>query len=285
MKLYAISDLHLGYELNRQALATLPPYPEDWLIVAGDIGETEEHLKYALTILTRTFAQVLWLPGNHDLWTVRTDGGVFAGEAKYRRLVAICHDYGVITPEDPYILWPSMECPYVLAPLFTLYDYSFRPDTIAEHDVVTWAEAAGTISNDEFLLDPSPYASKAKWCQVRCQYTEQRLAEVDTHPLVLINHFPLRQDLVRLPGIPRFSPWCGTRRTEQWHTRFSARVVVYGHLHMRATDYRDGVRFEEVSLGYPRHWHYNRPIQSYLREILPATDVRTLDNGGPFWHW
>ena len=83
------------------------------------------------------------------------------------------------------------------------------------------------------------------------------------HPLVLINHFPLRQDLVRLSTIPRFSLWCGTRYTENWHTRFRAAVVISGHLHRPATDWRDGVRFEEVSLGYPREWgvHWRHPGQ------------------------
>ena len=70
MKLYAISDLHLGHEINRQALAAIPSYPEDWLILAGDMGETTAHLRYALSILSRRFAQLLWVPGNHDLWTL-----------------------------------------------------------------------------------------------------------------------------------------------------------------------------------------------------------------------
>ena len=70
MKLYAISDLHLGFEINRQALEAMPAYPEDWLILAGDTGETTAHLRLALSILTRRFAQLLWVPGNHDLWTL-----------------------------------------------------------------------------------------------------------------------------------------------------------------------------------------------------------------------
>jgi hypothetical protein len=31
-------------------------------------------------------------------------------------------------------------------------------------------------------------------------------------------------------------------------------VAVYGHLHIPRTARYDGVRFEEVSLGYPREW-------------------------------
>ena len=67
MRLFAISDLHLRYERTRAALQALAPHPDDWLIVAGDVGETEQHLRFALTILKRRFARLLWVPGNHDL--------------------------------------------------------------------------------------------------------------------------------------------------------------------------------------------------------------------------
>ena len=32
----------------------------------------------------------------------------------------------------------------------------------------------------------------------------------------------MRHDVCRLPRIPRFTPWCGTTRTEAWHLRFGA---------------------------------------------------------------
>lgn len=60
--------------------------------------------------------------------------------------------------------------------------------------------------------------------------------------------------------------------TEDWHIRFRALAVVSGHLHMRATRWRDGVRFEEVSLGYPRQWEVSRGVGEYLRQILPVPE-------------
>jgi len=85
----------------------------------------------------------------------------------------------------------------------------------------------------------------------------------------------LRQDLVTIPRIPRFSIWCGTRRTEDWHRRFNARVVVSGPLHVRSTRYRDGVRFEEVSFGYPRQHPDVDTIDGFVREIWPAPPSST----------
>jgi UDP-2,3-diacylglucosamine pyrophosphatase LpxH len=86
--------------------------------------------------------------------------------------------------------------------------------------------------------------------------------------LILVNHFPLRSDLAVLPRIPRFKVWCGTRLTEDWHRRYNVEAVVYGHLHLRSSRMLDGVRFEEVSLGYPRQWDPSRGIGAYLRRIL-----------------
>jgi 3',5'-cyclic AMP phosphodiesterase CpdA len=273
MKLYAISDLHLSSDINRQALEALPLYPEDWLILAGDIGETKGHLEFALSVLTRRFRRLLWVPGNHDLWTLPSDRGGLRGEAKYKQLVAICRDYGVLTPEDPYVFWVGEGPACLLAPLFVLYDYSFRPKHVPAERAVEWAAETNVICADEVLLYPDPHPSRSAWCANRCAYTEQRLREASSGTsLVLINHFPLRQDLVQLSRNPRFSVWCGTQRTESWHTCFPVLVVVYGHLHSRGTYFRDGVRFEDVSLGLsPWNWDHESGIQTYLREVFPGS--------------
>ena len=138
MKLYAIADLHLGHPTNREALHRLSPHPEDWLILAGDVAETEDRLDAAFTLLNQRFARLIWVPGNHELWTTSRVAGAARGEARYRALVALARARGVVTPEDPYPIWPG-DGRTVIAPLFLLYDYSFRPDTVAAADVLAWA--------------------------------------------------------------------------------------------------------------------------------------------------
>lgn len=279
MKLWAIADLHLRHEANREALAALPPRPGDWLIVAGDIGESEEQMRFAFEILGRRFARLLWVPGNHELWSAPSAPDTLAGEAKYLRMVEICRSYDVLTPEDPYRVWPGAvgrsdgEPPRTvrIAPLFLLYDYTFGPDGVAPEEAVRWAMEDETLCSDEVLLRPAPYPSRPAWCAARCREAERRLeqASADGSALVLVNHWPLRRELAVLPAIPRFAIWCGTRRTEEWHRRFDALAVVYGHLHIPRTTTIDGVRFEEVSFGYPRNWQGRRTLEEALRQILP----------------
>lgn len=271
MKLYAISDLHVRYPENRKALEALPEHPDDWLIVGGDVGETEEHLAYALRLLRKRFRQLIWVPGNHELWTLPKDPNRLRGEARYLSMVALCREHGVLTPEDPFPQWPGSPTPLFLVPMFLLYDYTFRPDDVPVERSVEWAMAAGLLCADEAVLFPEPFPSRSEWCAARCEATQARLEQLPKDAeTVLINHFPLRQDHAILPAIPRFSIWCGTRRTTDWHLRYRARVVVSGHLHIRSTRWKDGVRFEEVSLGNPGQWRSERGVEGHLREILPG---------------
>jgi len=192
------------------------------------------------------------------------------GRFKYGELIDLCRSHGVLTPEDPYPIVAIGGKQVRIAPLFVLYDYSFRPSDVPSERALEWANETGVVCADEVFLHPDPYDGIAEWCHARCELTELRLETYRNDlPTVLINHFPLREDLATLPRIPRFSLWCGTRRTENWHLRFNATVVVSGHLHIRSTSRRDGVRFEEVSLGYPHQWTGSTTLDRCVREILP----------------
>lgn len=285
--LLATSDLHVSHRANRAALGAIGHYPHAWLIVAGDVGEKPEHLEQTLEVLVPRFGRVVWTPGNHDLWCPRTAPDRTRGQARYEELLAICRRFGVLTPEDPYVAWPAEPGTY-LVPMFLLFDYTFRPPHVRLEDAVAWARETGVVSGDELMLSPEPWPSAPAWCHARCDLTEARLAALPPGSrTILINHWPLRHDLARPPRVPRFSIWCGTVRTEDWARRFRARAVVSGHLHLRTTLWRHGVRYEEVSLGYPRDWRQDRGIDWYLREILPASPVsseRFVPARDPFHH-
>ncbi len=271
MKLFALSDLHLNHRVNRKALERLEPHLDDWLLVPGDVAEKLEHVEWAWEMLAPRFAKLLWVPGNHELWTSIAREETLKGQAKYDALVELCRAHGVLTPEDPYPLFEGEGGPVLIALLFLLYDYSFRPDDVAYEDVIEWAAADGVRCSDESLLGHAPYESRRAWCEARVEATIPRLeAAARDHELVLVNHWPLRRDTIWIPRIPRFMPWCGTRASEDWHLRYRAKAVVSGHLHVRSRRWIDGVRFEEVSLGYPRHWKQEKGINHYLREVLPG---------------
>ena len=284
--LLATSDLHVTHEGNRDIIERIrPQHDDDWLIVAGDVADSTDAIEWALRLLAGRFATVIWTPGNHELWTVPKDPAAARGVRRYENLVRLCRDLGVITPEDEYPIFTTDDESLVVAPLFLLYDYSFRDPGTSLGAAMDHAYSTGLVFSDEQLLHPDPFPSRQAWCHDRVRLTEQRLAAVPAdRRTVLVSHFPLHRGPTRMLRHPHLAMWCGTELTADWHTRFRAAAAVYGHLHIPVTLEFDGVRFDEVSLGYPREWR-SRPTQppQPVRSIVPADLSRQPWNHRPEW--
>src|SRR5687768_1095227 len=110
--LFAVSDLHVSYPQNRSVVDTLEPESAgDWLIVAGDLGEQFADIERTLAALRGRFGSVIWVPGNHELWTLPADPVQLRGLARYQALVRMCRDIGVVTPEDDFPVWHGPDGP------------------------------------------------------------------------------------------------------------------------------------------------------------------------------
>ena len=291
-RLLAVSDLHVGYAENRAyADALSPGDPGDWLIVAGDVGEVFADVGFVLASLANRFTKVIWTPGNHELWTVPSDPVTLRGAARYEALVKVCRRFGVLTPEDEFPVWDGPGGPVTVAPLFTLYDYSFRAGGAAagarpagarptagavagrqagddgRPAALAAARKAGIRPADEGRLHADPYPTAAAWCRDLVTAAERRLDAV-AGPVVLVSHWPLVSEPVTALRHQEFAPWCGTTLTAGWHTSHQVVAAVYGHLHIPRTTRYDGVRFEEVSVGYPREWQHRGTSPPDPRVIL-----------------
>jgi 3',5'-cyclic AMP phosphodiesterase CpdA len=269
----ALSDLHVGFPENREIIKELCPESSgDWLVLAGDVGELSPDIEWALRTLSERFATVVWAPGNHELWTHLDDPVQLRGVQRYQHLVTLCRGLGVLTPEDPYQVWEGPDGPATIVPLFLLYDYTFLPvGAVTKEQGLAQAYQTGVVCTDEALLHPDPYPSREAWCWARIEETERRLAQRDTTlPVVFVTHYPLVREPTRVLRYPEFAQWCGTTHTHDWHLRFNATAVVYGHLHIPGVTWHDGVRFVEASIGYPREWRRRGTRPGIPRQILPA---------------
>src|SRR5699024_10221962 len=225
-----------------------------------------------LARLSERFARVVWLPGNHELWTTHRDPVQLRGEQRYEELVRRCREIDVDTPEDEFPVWEHARYPLTIVPLFLLYDYSWRSAGAADStlaEALRQARAARVVCTDEFMLHPDPYASRYDWCRHRLKISEQRLATLPAGSrTILVSHWPLHRHVTEPLRHPEFAMWCGTDDTTDWHLRYGAELSVYGHLHIPRTTYRDGVRFEEVSVGYPKEWRHRAKGAVPVRRLL-----------------
>ncbi|WP_410627447.1 metallophosphoesterase family protein [Amycolatopsis sp. cmx-8-4] len=271
--LFATSDLHVTHEGNGPILdSVVPETPEDWLLVAGDVAERADVTIATLKTLRERFAKVVWVPGNHELWTTKNDDCQLRGQARYEHLVEGCREIGVLTPEDEYPVWQHGSRPLTIAPLFLLYDYSWRTPAAegkSLEEALRQAREAGVVCTDEYFLHPDPYPSRQAWCAERLKISTERLDAIpEDHGTILMSHWPLHRHPTAPLYWPEFALWCGSTKTEDWHLRYRAEIAVYGHLHIPRTTEADGVRFEEVSLGYPREWRKRARGAVPMRRIL-----------------
>ncbi|APT92343.1 serine/threonine protein phosphatase [Corynebacterium phocae] len=245
--LWATADLHAAVKANYSRLDELvPPDPADWLIVAGDVAERVDLVLKVLKTLSTRYAQVIWVPGNHELFSRSQDQ--YRGRDRYNALVRGCREIGVITPEDAYPVFAGV----TIAPLFTLYDYSFRPPQLTVEQALELAYEKNIIMTDEIAI--APFVDIRAWCWDRLAYSTKRLSRV-TGPTILVNHWPLVREPTLHMRWAEIALWCGTRHTRSWPRRYNALAVIYGHLHMPGVEEIDGVKHIEVSLGYPRDWN------------------------------
>lgn len=246
--LWAVSDLHVTFAENQATVDRLAPqHPDDWLIVAGDVAEKIPDVVRTLASLKQRFRTVIWVPGNHELFNRRTDR--INGKARYRALVGELRAIGVLTPEDDYPVFHGV----TVCPLFSLYDYSFRRLGLTARQAI---DRATVKLDDELAI--APYVDVEKWCAERVEYSEDRLNEVRGET-ILVNHWPLVVEPTHRLREPDIALWCGTTKTRHWPTKYRARMVIHGHLHIPVETRVDGVSHVDVSLGYPFEWRPNRP--------------------------
>ena len=76
MRIFAVSDLHIDYDENQQFVDNLSfvDHTHDVLVLAGDVSDKMQTLEKTFQTLKKRFKEVLYVPGNHDLWVARSYG-------------------------------------------------------------------------------------------------------------------------------------------------------------------------------------------------------------------
>lgn len=237
MRVFALSDIHVDYEANAQWVSTLSArdYTQDVLILAGDVTDRLRLLRWCLSSLAERFKQVLFVPGNHELWVVR-EGLPKNSLEKFAELQHVVEDCGVS-------MRPFREGGLSIVPLLGWYDYSFGNPSEElqaiwmDYRACRWPagfEASDIAAHFE-SLNPRPLSGVG-----------------DT--VITFSHFLPRIDLMpaAIPVSKRILyPILGTTRLERQLRSFSPTLHVYGHSHVNRRKEIDGVTYINNAFGYP----------------------------------
>jgi len=237
MRVFAISDLHVDYEVNQQWVAQLSAtdYRRDLLILAGDVCDSIPLLESSLGTLARRFAKVLYIPGNHEMWVHRDQ---YPGTSldKFQRIRRIVEGCGVS-------MQPFHCNDLSVVPLLGWYDYSFgepTPELLEswmDYRACRWPDHFSHREITEYFL--------------RCN---DAVLEVKNETIISFSHFLPRIDLMPnyVPGNQRMLyPVLGSTGLEAQIRRLRPAIHVYGHSHINRNLKLDDVLYVNNAFGYP----------------------------------
>ncbi len=237
MRVFAISDLHVDYEPNAQWVRqlSLSEYRDDVLIVAGDVSDAEDRLRNCLEALSRRFAQVLFVPGNHDLW-VRRDAPELDSFGKFDRIQSLVRACGA-----------SMDVFHhgalSIVPLLGWYDDSFGApgDELLQgwmdYRACRWPAGFEARDTAGAFLAMNRYRR-------RC----------DSEIIVSYSHFLPRIDVMpeAIPAAKRYLyPVLGCTALGDQVKALQSAIHVYGHSHVNQRIQLEGTLFVNNAFAYP----------------------------------
>lgn len=235
MRVFALSDVHIDYDVNARWLAGLSSsdYQDDVLILAGDISDNFELLARCFETVSRRFHEVLYVPGNHDLWVIRDEARRSSFE-KFDLVRQLALGFGVS-------LTPLHVDGLDIVPLLGWYDYSFGQPTPELFEL--WADYRACV-----------WPSDVEGVAARFAEANEAALRVRGANIISCSHFLPRIDVMPdyIPPAKRILyPVLGTTRLEAQIRALGSRIHVYGHSHVNRQVTIDGVRYVNNAFGYP----------------------------------
>lgn len=239
MRVFALSDIHVDYDVNMQWVRQLSraEYVDDVLILAGDVSHRPALLSECLETLARRFRQVLFVPGNHDLWVL--DDDVHGGDS----LLKFAHVHETVAACGAS-MEPLQLGPWFFMPLLGWYDYSFGEPQA--HLKMVWAD---------FRACRWPAHMRPADVAARFDALNPKAVPPAGSCVITFSHFMPRLDLIPsfVPQQHRMlDPVLGSTRLETALRNFKPEIHVYGHSHINRSVLLDGVRYVNNAFGYPQ---------------------------------
>lgn len=253
LRVFALSDIHVDYDKNKAWLFELSnlDFKEDVLLLAGDLTDNLRDIEHCLKQLEKKFRQVLFVPGNHELW-VRRDTPLTSLQ-KFQRVAEIAADCGVSMQR-----YDSEEL--TIVPLLSWYDFSFgQPNekllaNWVDFRACVWPDNMDVLAVTQYFLDLNLNSEPSAY----------------KRDVISFSHFLPRIDLMPsyIPDSFRYLyPVMGSSLLETQIREISPVVHVYGHSHVNRRIKLDGIEYINNAYGYPSETRITRKELLVIYEV------------------
>ena len=240
MRIFALSDVHIDYQVNREFIEQLSDvdYQEDILILAGDLSDRMNLLEACFKSLASKFYKVMFVPGNHDLWVKReqTEDSL----RKFALVKQAALDAGLC-------LDSHSEQNVTIVPFLSWYDYSFA--TPCDKLNMLWMDFRNCVWPEGMTVgDVTDYFHQLNQKQL------DDFIPQNNHTVISFSHFLPRIDLMPhfVPEKVRYLyPALGSADLDEQIRSIKPNMHIYGHSHLNRQVVIEGIRYINNAFAYP----------------------------------
>lgn len=238
MRVFALSDLHADFPENLNWILQLSDleYQDDVLVLAGDITDRLQVLVQVLNSLRSKFKEVLFVPGNHDLWINNDD--LKCSIEKFGAIAKLCKEEGVKQSAQEF-------GELTIVPMFSWYDFSFgEPD---RHLRRAWRDFKSCVWPADL---PDVAAVNQHFLSMN-----ERVLGIRNSKVISFSHFLPRIDVMS-KSIPmerrHVYPVLGSVALGEQVKKLKPDIHIYGHSHVNQSIKIDEICYINNAFAYPR---------------------------------
>lgn len=244
MRVFTVSDIHVDYAENLAWILNLEhkEYANDILILAGDVTDKMSLLEQVFSALAARFKEVLFVPGNHELWVQGEDFD--CSLHKFEATVELANSCGIHTD-----VFELDDISFV--PLYSWYDFSFAaPD---RQLMRAWRDFRACSWPDHLAesQDVTKYFLNLNIPKLT----------IRNKTVISFSHFLPRIDVMpaRIPEKRRnVYPVLGSEALGAQVKQLSPNIHVYGHSHVNQAVELDDILYVNNAFAYPSETHIAR---------------------------
>ena len=253
MRIFTTSDLHVDYKKNLEFIKQISDldYQNDILILAGDLTHKENLLCETLVTLKKKFAELFFLPGNHDLWL--KEKHYSNSIEKFETIMVFCQSNGIQTAPRRY---DDVE----ILPLYSWYDHSFGEPNAdlrkrwGDYKFCEWPKGMSLIDVNQYFINLND-----KTLQDYKNKSENKVR-------ITFSHFMPRVDILPIfTGRKRYwlAPVMGCESLEAVVRALMPQIHIYGHSHIHVDKIKKGILYKNHALAYPSEQRYQESVGLY----------------------
>lgn len=248
-----ISDIHAGSYMFRGQLGIsaqelvknlIPEEPQELLVIAGDIGNSNKTVKEILIEFCKYYEKILIVFGNHDLFCHNEEYEKAKKNPLYRWEL-LQKD---LKSNDKIVFLNGDTYEYngiVFGGTGGWYDLSYTMERFGK-DI---KEAEEIYVSGMMDSDYIPGMERFNWDFVQEQY--KKLLDIHQKVDVMITHVPPTTDCMKEEFSTKYLSGCFYFNGEYLVENTTAKVWVFGHSHNLYDEVKYNTRLVNHSLGYP----------------------------------